>query len=1169
MNFYTLYSPVREKRGKFFKTLLVMKMATFIICAAFLQVSAARSFAQRVTLTENNAPLGKIFDAIKRQTGYIFFYEDKALAGTANISINLKNVALKEALDLCLKDQPLIYTIAGHTIGVKRRTETPFRSLSTAVPITVSGKVTDTTGTALPGATIKISGQNNSFITASDGTFSFTAETGDKVAISFIGYKPASFIVTDDTPIVVILHLASGKLEEVVVSTGYQTLPKERATGSFSIVSKELYGQQVGTDILSRLEYIANGVSVFRNNATRTSQLMVRGSSTINGPSGPLVVVDNFPYEGDINNLNPNDVESVTILKDAAAASIWGTKAGNGVIVITTKKGKYGQPLQIDLNASTTVGNKPNLNYLTPMSGTDYIGFEQDLYNKGYYNGRITSTDHPALSPVIQLLANAANGTITPGQANAQITSLKNNDVRNDFSKYNYQRSVNQQYHLSFKGGNDRLTYLFSTGYDKDINALAAEFDRLNLRSESSFRPAKGLQLTAGLVYTSSNARTGRPAYGDIDPLQPYQMLADANGNALPIAQTYSQAFKDNAVKNGQLLDWNYYPLTDYQHDHTTTATQDILADFGAQYRLIKGLNIDIKYQYEKQQVNAGTIYDAQSYYARNLVNSFTEISGTTVANIIPVGGILDQQNSMLTSHDLRGQLNFSREWGDHAFSLIAGEELRTIRNDANTSRDYGYDNNILTTSPVDYINYYPNLATQQNGNIPYINALAQTQNRFVSFYTNGAYTYAAKYTISGSLRRDGSNLFGVETNDKWTPLWSSGLSWDLSRENFYHVDALPYIKIRATYGYSGNVDPGKAAVTTISYTGTSIYTNTPYSEVSNFANPDLRWEKVRTINLGVDLRSKNGRIYGSLDYYLKNSTDLYATVPVDYTAGLNIAAITKNVASMKGKGLDVELNSINLNGAFLWLTTLNLNYYRDKVTSYYLTTPNGNRYVLDNKNPVAGYPVWSVFSYRSAGLDASGNPQGYLNGKISEDYPAITGSGTHVSDLVYNGPRFPAWYGTLGNTVSYKGATLTARIAYNFGNYFRRQSINYSGLATTGAGNADYAKRWKKPGDENLTTVPSLVYPLNPARDDFYNASASLVEKADCIRLQYITIAYDLTNKQFPWLPFKSMQLYINANNVGILWRANKLGIDPDYTYTNSATPNPGTIALGLKANL
>lgn len=1019
----------------------------------------------------------------------------------------------------------------------------------------VVGTVVDSAdGRALPGALIRVEGKGLVVVTDERGDFRLPVVSGNgSVVVSCLGYVGVR-VRFGTGPLRVALLRDIRVLNEVsVVSTGYQILPRERATGSFSTVNKERFNEQVAPDVLSRLEYVASGVSVFRNNNTGTSQLMVRGLSTLNGPASPLIVVDNFPYEGDLANLNPNEVESVTVLKDAAAASIWGTRAGNGVIVITMKKGKFRQPLKVEVNGSVTVGNKPDLGYLTPLSAADYMGFERNLYSKGYYASQIASTSYPALSPVVQLLVK--------GSSEAQFAALGANDVRDDFSRYIYQRSVNRQYALNVSGGSDQLAYLFGVGYDQDVNNLAAAYDKLNLRWQGTLNPVRGLTLVSGLTYTSANNKSGKPGYAGISILQPYQMLADANGNALPVVQTYGQVFKNTTALTGQFPDWNYYPLTDWTHNYTVTGTQDVLLNFGASYTLWKGLNVDVKYQFEKQKVNGANTYDAQSYLARNLVNSYTQVGGTTYTYPIPKGGIQDLTNADLSSSALRGQLNYNRDWEKHAVSFIGGEEFRELKNNSGTFRNYGYDNDLLTTAPVAYTVAYPNYVTKSSAVIPYVNTLSQTLNRFVSFYANGAYTYLGKYTFSGSMRRDGSNLFGVETNDKWTPLWSAGLSWEVSKEAFYKISFLPYLKFRSTYGYSGNVDPSKAAVTTIAYASTSIYTGSPYAAVANVANPDLRWEKVGTLNLGLDFRWVDGRLSGSLDYYIKKSTDLYATVPVDYTVGIGSATVTRNVAAMQGNGLDVELNSVNVKTKrWEWSSQLNLNYYRDKVTSYYSASTNGSTYVNSNKNPVEGSSVWGIYAYRYAGLDAAGNPQGYLNGALSENYALLTGAGTAISDLVYEGPRFPVWSGTFANTVSYRNFSITARLAYSFGNYFRRQGLSYQSLATLGTGNGkDYANRWQQPGDENHNSVPAFVYPLVSARDNFYGGTEALVEKADCVRLQYVIVSCQL----------KKVRIYLNANNLGILWRANHLRLDPNYYYSNTVMPTPMNVALGLRVNL
>jgi len=291
----------------------------------------------------------------------------------------------------------------------------------------------ESTKEPLAGATIKIKEQGTVITTSRNGSFNFVTNLSSiTLEVSFVGYQEYEKQVSlpNLVPIQIYIKDDPKTLKEVIISTGYQELPKERSTGSFTKIDNELFNQQVSTDILSRLENVANSVSVDRTSSA--AGIMIRGLSTIQGISTPLIVLDNFPYEGDINNINPNDVESITILKDAAAASIWGTKAGNGVIVITTKKGRYNQPLTIDFTSNLTTGTKPSLSNLRQMSSADYISVEKMLFSNGYYDNLISDPSHPALSPVVELLLANRNGSINTSQLNTQINQLQNHNTVND-----------------------------------------------------------------------------------------------------------------------------------------------------------------------------------------------------------------------------------------------------------------------------------------------------------------------------------------------------------------------------------------------------------------------------------------------------------------------------------------------------------------------------------------------------------------------------------------------------------------------------------------------------------------------------------------------------------------------------------------------------------------
>lgn len=1029
----------------------------------------------------------------------------------------------------------------------------------------------------LPGVTVSIDGTRLATSTNDKGRFSMAFRGTDaRLTFRLIGYRDTMLRVSAprDTFIQLSLLPQTNTLEAVHVSTGYQTLPKERATGSFSQVDRKTLEQQAGMDILSRLEATVNGLTVDRATGA-TPQISIRGLSTIRGPRAPLIVVDNFPYEGDITNINPNEVESVTVLKDAAAASIWGARAGNGVIVITTKKGKLNQPLSIDLNTFFSVANKPNLNYLRWMSSNDFINVEQDLYQKGFYSSWISSTGRRLLSDVVETLRQRDAGTLSAAAATTRIDGLRQQDVRQDFDRYVYRRAVNQQYALSLRGGAATHSWTGSAGYDANVNSLDARYRRLNLRFDDLYRPLKNLQLQAGIYYTRSEERAGRSGLGTLtqylNGILPYARLADDQGQPVALPRTYATSYLATQQNRG-LLDWNYYPLLEQASNNNTTTLQDVLINTGLNYRLPFGLSADVKYQYERQATDNRNLQDASSWYARDLVNRYSQFdaAGRLLRNI-PAGGVLDQSANRLEVHNLRGQLNFDRTWGKHAVTALAGGELRRAGRNSVSSRVYGYRDDILTFGTVDYRTAFPDLVSGTPGYVPDGASLSDTQNNFLSGFGNAAYTYDQKYTLSLSGRQDASNLFGLRTNDQWNPFYSVGLSWLISDEHFFKATWLSQLKLRATYGQSGNIDPALTAVTTIEYNAVSPYTALPFSRFRNYYNPELRWETAKMFNFGVDFKLAGDRLGGSVEYYRKKGENLFGTALVDYTTGIG-STILRNVAAMQGKGLDVELHGRLLTRKVGWQSTLNFSYYRDKVTDYYLANQTGSSFVGGSPtiSGVTGKPVYSIFAYRWAGLNPeTGAPRGYEQGQISENYARLTGPQTQLSDLDYFGSAIPVWFGSWGHTLTYKQLSLNFSLVYKLGYYFRRSSISYSSLYNNWTGHADYALRWQKPGDEVVTNVPSAVYPGVSNRDAFYLNSAPLVEKGDHVRLQYLNLAYELTRQHWHRLPFKSLQVYANASNLGILWRANKQGLDPDYNYfTNTIVP-PSVLALGLRANL
>lgn len=1144
-----------------------MKLLTLFLTVLLLQVSA-HSTAQQVNYTVKDGKLKDAFDNLEKQTGMVFFYKSDLLNTAKTVTVDLKNLPIAKALDQLLKDQSLEYTIEGNTVFIKPKKVQPSAIANVIIEnvnaaIDVHGVVKDESGKPVVGVSVLVKGSNKGTTTNEKGEFSISGVSENFLLIfSSVNMQTQEIKVRSDIAhgLVIVLKAKVNELDEVAVTSlnnGYQKISPERATGSFAQVRNELYNQQVGLSVLNRLEGIANGFTIDKKRANSFSTgMMIRGLSTIGGPKDPLIVLDNFPYDGDISNINPSDVESITLLKDAAAAAIWGTRAGNGVIVITTKKGHYNQPTTIDFSSNLTIAEKPNVWYRKPINSSDYIDVEQLLYSKGFYTSNISSVNKPALSPVIELLIKKSSGQISAADADAKINALRTVDVRNDFQKYIYNPAVQQQYALSLKGGNQNNSWFLSGGYDHNLSELSASLQRISLRSENTIRLGSALQLTGGLSYIQNNTVTGQNGYGSITSgggvsLYPYAMLADENGNPIALNKSYRQSFLDT-VGQGKLLDWKYYPLEDYKHAVTTSNRYDLMAFANLNYKISSDWTAELQYRYENQRIANQTLYDQGSFFTRNTINTFTQInySNGQKTNKVPIGGILDQSNTLLEAFNYRAQIQYDRSWKKHRLSGLAGTEIREINTSINTYRTYGFNGDNLTTGSVDYTNTYPVLVTGFSSFIPNNTFLSKLSNHFVSTYGNLVYTYLDRYTISASGRRDASNIFGVNTNQKWTPLWSTGFSWQVSREKFYSIESLPYLKLSMSYGYSGNINPSQSALTTIANQSTSPYTLSPMATISQYGNPELRWEKAGQFNFRLEYKIPRNRITGTIEYFSKIGKDLYGLVPIDYT-GAGTRTLVKNSASMKGYGWDIELNSLNVDRKFKWQTTLVWNIVKDKVTEYYTNSARAADYILSagtySLSPLAGYPVYSVFSYPFAGLDPlTGNPQGIFNKQLSTNYTALVGDS--LQNAVYNGSAVPISQIALRNAFTIGRFSLSVNILGKFGYYFRRSTIDYSDLFNNGNGHADFAARWQNPGDEKYTTVPSMIYPLVANRDVFYRGSQPMVEKGDHIRLQYITLSYEYVPGKGANSPFKRIRVFVNASNLGILWRANTFKLDPDY---------------------
>ena len=1044
-----------------------------------------------------------------------------------------------------------------------------FAQNKTYLPLSGKLVAANTTHSPLAGADLALVSAKRRAVSGADGGFHFESVSfPDTLLISLPGYRikkvpllaGASFLEIQLEPLIT-------QLDEVVVNTGYQALPKERATGSFVQIDNELLNRKIGNNILDRLDGVTSGLIFNRNKtpAANESSIMIRGRSTLFASPDPLIIVDNFPYDGDISSLNPNDVESITILKDAAASSIWGVRSGNGVIVITTKKGKPGKP-RLSLTTNLTFGVRPDLYYQPMLDAPSYIGLESFLFSKGYYNSRIASP-YLSLSPAVDLMARRKAGTISAADSAAAMNALSSMDVRRQLNDYFYRPSLLQQYTASLQGGNEKDRYYFSLGYDKNLAATkydAQEKITLNWKNTRSLM-ADQLEWTTQIMFNSGRTKTSSStALNNNFPV--YTSLLDNSGNALPYYRDFRKSWIDT-IGQGQLLDWNLRPYDELTLANNQTLNSEIRMMSSLNWKITKGLDAVLQYQYQQGNTVLQNLQSQASYYTRDQINRYSQPDyiARVATRAIPLGDILDRTESDFNSHNARLQINYNRSMGDHQWSALAGTEIKDYHATSFVRRLFGYNADNGTDLPINPLAQFITLPSGSQTRISFNSSQSSATDRYLSAFANAGYTYQKKYTLTVSARKDESNLFGVDANQKGVPLWSAGAGWILSQERFFHSSVVSFLKLRATYGYNGNLDKTTSAYTTAITGSTSIFLQ-PTALLINPPNPDLSWEKIAMQNYGVDFSLWNGRIGGSAEYFIKNGANLIGNSEVASQTG--VSQFRQNIADTRTTGFDLTISATPLKGNLQWNIVFLYSHAADIVTDYRLKPAQIKRYVnANNLNPMEGKPWSAIFAYPWAGLSTTtGDPQGWVNGQISSDFTRLT-TPQSISELKYMGAGRPTDFGSLRNTFTLGRFSVSANITYELGFYFRRPSIFYStafsSIQTSGGiVNADYANRWQKPGDELITNIPSLVYPAITARDEFYQYSEALIEKGDHIRLRDLQLSYEPVIKQRPGNSLTSLRFSMYMNNIAILWRANHANIDPNAI---TGMPAPRSIALGL----
>ncbi len=890
----------------------------------------------------------------------------------------------------------------------------------------------------------------------------------------------------------------------------------------------------------------------------------------------PLIIVDNFPYHGDINSLNPSEIESITLLRDAAATSIWGARAGNGVIVITRKKPVTGQTT-LSYQANVNQIGKPRIMELPLMSTEEFIDVEELLFEKGFYNNlfdpKINRTS--IVSPYVLKLNEYRKGAISATELTEFRNQIKDLDYRKEILRYSYRPESFYQQYFSINHNLKNIGLRSAVGYDKVYEGLKKDQNsRLNISQVISLNIKDKLKMDVRADFSFSNRKIGKEQavypfnMGGRRPFSyPYLSFFDKEGVATRVPYQYPTDFI-NSLNDAGILDWTFTPFSNQNGWENITKTTNQNIDFQIAYKLKEWLSLEALYSLGNQYSRVDELFHEESFYVRNLVNRFTQRTDKGYVYGIPEGHIKDLRFADQIAHRARALLRLDKTWRvDYSLNVLLGSEISSLKNTSNSMRFYGFNDRNFSIRPMNFNDLMPTylgLFPQQR---PFLGAgMNERNNRFVSFFANAAYIFRSKYVITGSARKDASNVFGVKTNRRWNPLWSVGGMWRMDKENW--LQTFPFIhklNLKSTFGHSGNAGGSSTSLPILSLQAPLSYDLYPLQQaiIQQLPNPYLKWENVAMYNVGLELGLLKGKINASLDYFIKNSSDLLARDVIDWTLGFN--QMERNIGELNGKGFDLQLNT-NLDGReFTWNFDLNLSKSTNTVKTYRGSWNRASAYVSSinsTMNPIEGKTLYPVFSYKFAGLNPeNGNPQGYYKGNISENYLAMMGDS--IQNTRFFGTSMAPYFGSMRNSIQWRKINFTFNLAYKFGAFKQKETIIYQNLFNQWKTHADFSKRWQKPGDENNTNIPSLIYPANTNRDLFFAHSEVNIYNASHIRLSDLRINYSV--RLGGGMKKSILNLFILGSNIGILWAKNNEGIDPE----NYPLPLPRTYSCGFNWKL
>ncbi|MGN6434948.1 MAG: TonB-dependent receptor [Agriterribacter sp.] len=1087
-----------------------MKLTIVLIIAACLQVSA-KGFAQQITLQEKNISVQQLFEKIRVQTGYKFFYADETLAHTTRLDINVVNGKLEEVLDAIVKKQQLTYNISEKTIIVKKNTNAIVTiAVSEAEQAPITGKVTNEQGEPLEGATVLVKGTSNGTKTGADGSFSLNAEPGATLVISYVGLESTEIKLGRQLVVAVTLKPAVTQDTEVLV-VGYGTQRKKDLTGSVVRINMEEKANQANVNLLQALVGASAGVNLEgRGGAASEPTLSIRGQTSLSASDRPLIVLDGVIYNGSISNININDVESIDILKDASAAAVYGARSANGVLLITTKTGKSKTPV-ITIGANAGYQDMTN-NPMRVMNADEFalrlLDWDHQSKVYAWYATKPTSADGRPVRP------DASDPEVIASYLKTfeeKENYLAGNKV--DWVKEVLRVAPMQNYNVGIQGSANKTTYYFSGSYSNVQGIqLNDKFKRITVHSnvESQVRNWLTLGINASYNYRDNSGVAAS--------------LSDARV-ASPLANNYIGKPVYDIYLGGELF--QPYPLVNL-YINNSDISNELFAVGRAKVSVpwVQGLKYEFNYSHVFTSAYNNSFHSTgtpQGVSNRGLaVKSPAESRDWIVNNII----------------------TYSRDFGEHSVNstLLFSREKRT--GNATTASAQGFDNPVLG---------YNNLGL---GEVATSASSAYEENS-LSYMARINYGYRSRYLFTATIRRDGFSGFGA--GNKWATFPSASVAWVLSEEPFLKGHDV-YLKLRTSYGKNGNQGIGRYS--SLSRMGTRYYVYGEATAIgiypSSLGNRDLAWETTSSYNLGFDFGFLKRRISGSVDLYTASTKDVLVQRQLPRSAGY--ASIWTNIGGIRNKGIEVELKTINLEGVLNWQSNFVFALNRDKITKLY----GGDKDNDIGNSWFVGKSINAIYDYEMAG--GVWTEDEFFKGQVLNGwYPGqfryvdINGDGAidPNNDRKVVGYTSPSYRFSINNSLTYKNFTLSILINSVQGgkNYYlanNAEMINPLFYFPERRNNSAINAYWTP---DAPTTNTTGIYNV-PLRQSGIYQSRSFV------RLQDVSLAYSFGKKLLDKINMQSAQVYISSKNpyVWTKWQ----GWDPEIGVSD--TPLMRNIIAGVR---